>query len=216
MFLKAYKRALSVLVKKPFLLWGLTLLAQLVLYIAGIITLPIVALSLVATYLVQAGITTLYLDGLQGKEVNSDQLFAAFNKKGFRVVGAFAWRDLWLLIWALIPIVGPIFAIIKSYEYRFVPYIIMTKPEVSATQALRLSKEMTKGKKGQMFLADLVFMGGIAVVNLVLVIFELIPIIGLLFLLVHFVFTIAVALFSNIFVGLYSAAFYLPEEEKAE
>ena len=54
MFLKAYKRALAVLVKKPVLLWGLSLMAQLLLWIAGIITLPIVALTLVATYLIQA------------------------------------------------------------------------------------------------------------------------------------------------------------------
>ncbi|MBR2327521.1 MAG: hypothetical protein IKA51_02755 [Clostridia bacterium] len=217
MFLKAYKRALAVLVKKPVLLWGLSLMAQLLLWIAGIITLPIVALTLVATYLIQAGLTTLYLDGLQGKAVNSDQLFAAFNKNGFRIAGGFAWRDLWLVIWGLIPLAGPVLAIIKSYEYRFVPYILMTKPEVSATAALRLSKEMTKGKKTQMFLADLLVYVAYGVVNAVLALFAAIPFVGILFGIVLFAFNVVFFALQGIFTGLYSASFYLPEEEnKAE
>lgn len=56
-------------------------------------------------------------------------------------------------LWIVVAIIGLVPAIYKSYEYRFTPYILMTRPEVNATAALRLSKELTKGKKGQMFLA---------------------------------------------------------------
>ena len=216
MFLQKYKQALDVILKKPVMLWGLSLLSVIITGLLSIVTAPIFILGTAISVLVSCGMIKVYLDGLKGKEVNSDQLFAAFNKNALRIIGAMAWMALWIVIWSMVPIVGPIIAIVKSYSYKFVPYIVMTKPEVSATQALRLSMEMTKGKKGQMFLADLCFFGGIFVVSFVLGLFCIIPIIGILFALVTIAFSIVVSLFSPIFVGLYSAAFYDDAEVKEE
>ena len=216
MFLQKYKQALDVILKKPVMLWGLSLLSVIITGLLSIVTAPIFILGTAISVLVSCGMIKVYLDGLKGKEVNSDQLFAAFNKNALRIIGAMAWMALWIVIWSMVPIVGPIIAIVKSYSYKFVPYIVMTKPEVSATQALRLSMEMTKGKKGQMFLADLCFFGGIFVVSFVLGLFCIIPIIGILFALVAIAFSIVVSLFSPIFVGLYSAAFYDDAEVKEE
>ena len=216
MFLKKYKQALDVILKKPIMLWGLSLLSVVITVLLSIVTAPIFILGTAISVLVSCGMVKVYLDGLKGNEVNSDQLFAAFNKNALRVIGAMAWMGLWIVIWAMVPIAGPIIAIVKSYSYKFVPYIVMTRPDVTATQALRLSMEMTKGKKGQMFLADLCFYGGIFVVSFVLGLFAAIPFIGILFGLVAFVFTLAVSLFSPIFVGLYSAAFYDDAEVKEE
>lgn len=216
MFLQKYKQALDVILKKPVMLWGLSLLSVIITGLLSIVTAPIFVLGTAISVLVSCGMIKVYLDGLKGKEVNSDQLFAAFNKNALRIIGAMAWMALWIVIWSMVPIVGPIIAIVKSYSYKFVPYIVMTKPEVTATQALRLSMEMTKGKKGQMFLADLCFFGGIFVVSFVLGLFCIIPIIGILFALVSIAFSIVVSLFSPIFVGLYSAAFYDDAEVKEE
>ena len=216
MFLKKYKQALDVILKKPIMLWGLSLLSSIITGLLSIVTAPIFILGTAISVLVSCGMVKVYLDGLKGKEVNSDQLFAAFNKNALRVIGAMAWMGLWIVIWGMVPVVGFVFAIIKAYSYRFVPYIVMTRPDVTATQALRLSMEMTKGKKGQMFLADLCFYGGIFVVSLVLGLFAAIPFIGILFGIVLFVFYVALALFSPIFVGLYSAAFYDDAEVKEE
>ena len=216
MFLQKYKQALGVILKKPVMLWGLSLLSVIITGLLSIVTAPIFILGTAISVLVSCGMVKVYLDGLKGKEVNSDQLFAAFNKNALRVIGAMAWMGLWIVIWCMVPIVGPIIAIVKSYSYKFVPYIVMTRPDVTATQALRLSMEMTKGKKGQMFLADLCFYGGIFVVSFVLGLFCAIPIIGLLFVLVTIAFSLVVSLFSPIFVGLYSAAFYDDAEVKEE
>ena len=216
MFLQKYKQALDVILKKPVMLWGLSLLSVVITGLLSIVTAPIFILGTAISVLVSCGMIKVYLDGLKGKEVNSDQLFAAFNKNALRIIGAMAWMALWLVIWSMVPIAGPVIAIVKSYSYKFVPYIVMTRPDVTATQALRLSMEMTKGKKGQMFLADLCFFGGIFVVSLVLGLFCIIPFIGILFALVSFAFSIVVSLFSPIFVGLYSAAFYDDAEVKEE
>ena len=208
MFIQKYKQALAVILKKPIMLWGLSLLSAILGGIASIVTSPIFALSFCATTLLNLGMIKVYLDGLKGKQVNSNQLFAAFNKNAVRAVGGMAWQALWIIIWALVPIVGPIIAIVKSYSYAFVPYILVTKPEVTATDALKLSMQMTKGKKGQMFLADFCLGLGLGIVALVLGLLALIPFIGILFGLVLVIFFILVALFIGIFQGLYKAAFY--------
>ena len=208
MFISHYKRALGVILKKPIMLWGLSLLSALMTMVGSAVTMPVIALSAAVGYLFTCGTAKVYLDGLQEKEVNSKQLFAAFNKNALRIAGAMAWRDLWILIWGLVPIAGPVLAVIKGYSYRFVPYIVMTQPEVSAFDALKMSMKMTEGKKTQMFLADLCFAGGLVVVFLVLGVFSSIPYIGVLFSIVTFVASVAAALFGNIFVGLYQASFY--------
>ena len=216
LFIEAYKKALAVIFKKPIMLWGLSLLSGIMVSLASMFTAPVFILGAAFSVLITCGMAKVYIDGLCGKEVNSDQLFAAFNKNCVRIVGGMAWQTLWIIIWALVPIVGPVMAVIKAYSYRFVPYILMTKPEVTATQALRLSMQMTNGKKGQMFLADLCFGGGIFVISLILGLFCAIPILGILFVLITIVFALAVGLFSSIFQGLYSAYFYVEAENSAE
>lgn len=214
-FVQAYKKAIEVILKKPIMLWGLSLLSGIMTAIASIFTAPIFILGTAFSFLITCGMTKVYIDGLNGKEVNSDQLFAAFNKNCLRIVGGMFWQNLWIIIWVLVPIVGPVIAVIKAYSYRFVPYILMTKPEVTATQALRLSMQMTQGKKLQMFLADLCFGAAIFVVSFVLGLLTMIPILGILFGIVTFVFVLAVALFSSIFQGLYGAFFYVDAETPA-
>lgn len=208
MFLNSYKKALSVLAKKPFVLWGLSLMSGLLSILTGLFFGLIPALGIAVGYLLTCGMAKVYLDGLEGKAVYSDQLFAGFTKDCFRIAGGMAWKDLWILIWTLVPIVGPIIAIVKSYSYRFVPYILINRSDVKATEALRMSKEQTKGLKGEMFLADLCFGGGVFVVVLVLALFSMIPILGLLFAMALFILAILLLAFSSIFTGLYQAYFY--------
>ena len=211
MFLNAYKKALAVIMKKPLRLWGLSLMSGILVTITYLICGLIPALSIAVCYIITSGMAKVYLDGLKGEEVESEQLFYGFANKPVRVAGALAWRDLWLIIWCLVPIVGWIIAIVKAYQYRFVHYIVMTRPEVTATEALKLSMKLTEGKKLDMFLADLCYGVGILVVLFILVILSAIPYIGILFMLVLFLALILIFAFSGIFTGLYQAAFY--EEE---
>lgn len=209
MFLEAYKRALNVIVNRPVRLWGLSLLSGLIIVLGFLFTMPILALGVIVSYLVKCGMAKVYIDGLDGKEVNSDQIFAGFNKGFLRIAGGMAWTSLWVLIWCLVPIVGPIIGIVKMYSYRFVPYILITCPDIKATEAIRVSMNMTEGRKGQMFLADFCFGGAFVVVCLILGILGAIPFLGIIFRLVFFVVYIAYILFASIFSGLYQASFFV-------
>ncbi len=201
-----YKAAMAVLSKKPVLLWGLSLLSNLLIALATIFgAIPIISLPL--TFTLEASLYMLYLKGLRGNEVSSKDLFTGFNN--FKhVAGGMAWMYLWIFIWGLIPIVGIVFAIIKAYSYRFAPFILMTRPEIGATDAIKESMKMTNGIKGRMFWADVFVYIGFAVCVFVLGLFASIPYIGILFSIILFAFVLLYLALSQIFLGLVSASFY--------
>ena len=73
-----YKRAFNVLSKMPFKLWGLSLLSSLLTILVLVFgVLPIVIVPVIAV--LSAGMAAGYLDGFNGKEVYSDQLFKGFK-----------------------------------------------------------------------------------------------------------------------------------------
>ena len=208
MFANAFKKAIKVILKKPIMLWGLSLLSGLISVLAVTFCGLVPALGIAVSYVIACGMAKVYIDGLAEKQVNSDQLFEGFNSTFLRKAGGMAWKDLWLLIWTLVPVAGPIISIVKSYSYAFVPYILMTRPEIKATEAIRMSMRMTKGKKGQMFLADLCFIGGFMLATVILSLLSQIEYIGVLFAIIMVLLTIAFGLFGSIFMGLYKAAFF--------
>lgn len=65
-------------------------------------------------------------------------------------------KDLRILAWTLLLIIP---GIIKSYAYRFVPYILADNPEISHSRAIELSNQMTAGQKMDIFILDLSFLG---------------------------------------------------------
>ncbi len=125
-----------------------------------------------------------------------------------RVLGGMAWSTLWNFLWGLIPIVGPIFFIIKSYAYRLTPYILMTEPDVKATDAFKVSEARTYGYKGKMFGADVLVVVLFFAAYLVLGLFSAIPVLGILFTLAGLVLSIGYAALSSLYFGLIQAAFY--------
>ncbi len=215
-----YRGALEILKKKPVLLWGLSLLTQFLAALASIFGIvPIVYLPIVLA--LNASLSVLYLKGFRGEEVSSADIFTGF-KKFMHVAGGMAWMGLWIILWSLIPIVGFVFAIIKAYEYAFTPYILITMPEIGATDALKKSKEMTKGLKAKMFWSEILIPVAVYIIVFVVGLLAMIPVLGILFGLALFIFLVLVAVLSPIFLGLIRAGFYdgaekalAPKEEPA-
>lgn len=81
----------------------------------------------------------------------------AFNSANYgHIVGAMFLRGLFTFLWSLLFIVP---GIIKFYSYRMVPYILSDNPNIGASRAIQLSKDMTYGHKWNMFVLDLSFIG---------------------------------------------------------
>ena len=211
MILDVYQKTLRTLAKRPIRLWGLSLLAWLLTWLAGIGFAGIIAVSVAVTLALNVGMDMIYLNSYRtGLEPKTAYLFAAFKKDRFlRVVGGMAWKALWVFLWGLIPIVGPVFAVIRSYEYRFTPYILMTRDDVPTTEAIKVSKKETMGYKGRMFWADVIPAAAVLVAGVILGIFSNIPFVGVLFSLADGLMLLVVSLVCALFYGILHAAFYV-------
>ena len=66
--------------------------------------------------------------------------------------------ELKIMLWLLLLVVP---GIIKAYEYSMIPYLLAENPNLSASEAFSLSKQMTTGQKMDLFVLDLSFLGWI-------------------------------------------------------
>ena len=211
MLMTIYGRAFKVLMKKPLKLWGLSLLAILLSTVLGTLCgVAIPGLALCVGFLISTSMTIIFLRGYRGEEVKTSMLFECFKDWNTikRVLLGMGWMYLWIFLWSLIPIVGWVFAIIRAYEYRLTPYILVFEPEVPITEAIKISSKKTEGYKLQMWLADFVYAFAFGVVVFILGLLAIIPIIGILFGLILFVLYVAFAALAPLFSGLVQAAFY--------
>lgn len=64
--------------------------------------------------------------------------------------------DLICALWTLLLIIP---GVVKSYEYRMVPYILAENPSIDWRDALATSKQMMSGNKMAAFILDLSFLG---------------------------------------------------------
>lgn len=211
MFTKIYGSVFKVIANKPVKLWGISLLSLLLSsIISGICGAAVPVIGAMLGLLISTAMTIIFLKGFRGEEIDTTMLFMCFRDWNTikRVLLGLGWMYLWVLIWGLIPVVGPIFAIIRTYEYRLTPYILIFEPEVSVTDAIKVSREKTEGYKLQMWLADFVFTLVIFVAFILLCLFAAIPFIGFIFALSLFALVICTIIFSPLFLGLVQAAFY--------
>jgi len=82
--------------------------------------------------------------------------FSALSVNFFRKVGGMYWMALWVFLWSLLLVIP---GIVKAFAYCLTPYILADCPNVTATNALKLSMRMTKGHKMDLFVLALSFIG---------------------------------------------------------
>ena len=80
----------------------------------------------------------------------------AFDNNYKEIVKAILLRDVFVALWPLLLIIP---VIIKSYEYRMIPYLMADDPTLTRTQAFQMSKSMMQGNKWKAFVLDLSFIG---------------------------------------------------------
>ncbi len=85
----------------------------------------------------------------------NEMIFAFKNYYG-NVVKTMFLRNLYTALWTLLFIVP---GIVKSYEYRMIPYLMAEYPDMAPYEAFRISKEMMMGNKWETFVLDLSFFG---------------------------------------------------------
>lgn len=82
-------------------------------------------------------------------------LFPYKTKKIPHLAGIMFLKEFFLSLWAL-TIVG---GIIKYYEYSMIPYILAENPKLKRKDVFKLSKELMRGHKWELFKIDISMIG---------------------------------------------------------
>ncbi len=130
---------------------------------AGIIIAAAVACGLALAYMIfagnvfQIGGARIFLDGYRGRNWSFSDLVCGFkNGRYWRNVGAMALMTLFIVIGFLCFVIP---GIILSYCFAQVPYILAEDDSISAMGALRRSWSLMDGKKADLFVFGLSFLG---------------------------------------------------------
>ena len=135
---------------------GRIALIVILLIAGGLVLIGIIIAVLVSAFLinpVELGCRRFFFRNLQEKAKVAEVAFGYDNCYG-NVVKTMFLRDLFLFFWALLFIIP---AIIKSYSYRMVPYILAEHPDMPAKKVITKSRMMMKGNKWKAFILDLSF-----------------------------------------------------------
>lgn len=93
----------------------------------------------------------------ESKETDIGVLFSSFRKnKYMKIVKTMFFYNLKMWAWGLLFWIP---GVIKYYQYYFVPYIMAENPDISTKRAFEISKYMTDGKKWDIFVLELSFIG---------------------------------------------------------
>lgn len=84
------------------------------------------------------------------------EIGSGFEKNYLNKVKIMFLRNLFTFLWTLVLIVP---GIIKSYEYRMIPYILAENDGISSEEAFAISKKMMTGNKWKAFVFDLSYIG---------------------------------------------------------
>ncbi len=90
------------------------------------------------------------------EETSLGELLHGFQNGYLHVVKTLFLRDLYTGLWTLLFIIP---GIVKSYEYRMVPYLVTDHPEMTTQQIFQESKRLMDGQKWNAFVLDLSFFG---------------------------------------------------------
>ncbi|MDD6483781.1 MAG: DUF975 family protein [Clostridiales bacterium] len=102
---------------------------------------------------VEVGIFKYKINAINGTGRISD-LGEGFDVSYKRNVKVIFLRDLFIVLWSMLFVIP---GIVKSYEYRMVPYILADNPDMDRKEVFKRSKNMMIGNKWRAFVLDLSF-----------------------------------------------------------
>ncbi len=117
----------------------------------------------ILTLLLGAGFAIFCLRTVRGMGASCWNLFDAFGMV-LRVLWLYILEGIFIFLWALLFIFP---AFIAFYRYRQALYLLLEHPEMSALQCITESKRLMKGRKAELFIMDLSFIGWALLIGLV-------------------------------------------------
>lgn len=130
--------------------------------LAGVMGVALVVLLWAIVILIIGGATTLgyakyNLNLVDDQNPKIGDLFSQYDRLGTGF-GMQILRGLYTFLWSLLFVIP---GIIAGYRYYMTPFILCENPEMTASEAIRESKELMKGNKWRLFCLELSFYGWI-------------------------------------------------------
>ena len=127
----------------------------------GLISL-VVGLSLFFAFLVRVfvlnplyvGCLKWYIENRTTEKPKLKLVLSGFKNNYSRTVWVMFTKDVFTFLWFLLFIIP---GVIKSYEYKMIPYILAENPNVSREEAFAMTKKIMDGNKMDTFVLDLSF-----------------------------------------------------------
>lgn len=113
------------------------------------------ALYFVLGSVIKVGYAKFNLTMVDGQEGSFDPLFAYFPHWTTTALASFL-QGLYIFLWSLLFLVP---GIVATYSYAMTEYILAEHPELTATEAIRRSKEMMEGNRWRLFCLQFSFIG---------------------------------------------------------
>jgi len=112
-------------------------------------------LSLLVGAPLNLGITAIFLKLYQGQSFQYEEIFHGFRDFSRAVISALL-ISVYVILWSILLIVP---GIIAALGYSMTFFILAENPNLSATEAMALSKQMMDGHKTELFMLSLSFIG---------------------------------------------------------
>lgn len=138
----------------PFV-WLLSAFALGALLILGSI---FILLKIFVGNVLEVGARGFYIENLYSAP-SVGKILAPFRSGQYwNIVKIMFFRDLFIFLWTLLFVIP---GIVKSYEYKMIPYLLAENPGMSKQEAFDRTREMMYGQKGNAFVLDLSFLPGL-------------------------------------------------------
>ena len=129
----------------------------------GLVTFVSVVVWLLSC-LLSAGYYLYHLGIREHKEMSAGTLFDGFSFAG-KIILVNLVTTIFTALWLLLFVIP---GIVAAYRYRFAIYNICENPDMGVMDAIRMSKQQTRGFKWQIFVMDLSFLGWVILCALTL------------------------------------------------
>ena len=127
-----------------------------ILFIFLIVLAVVLALDVLVFNPLLVGARRFFVRNLNKKAEAKEAAYAFDSGNYIEIVKTMFFRDLFVFLWSLLFIVP---GIVKSYEYRMIPYLLAEDPSLTKDAAFAESKRMMDGQKWDTFVLDLSFLG---------------------------------------------------------
>lgn len=125
-------------------------------FVALFMSLVSIAASILLVNIIAMGSATWFHRSIKTEGLKMEEMFWTFKEDyGGNVLLMFL-ITLYTFLWSLLFVVP---GVVKGYSYSLAIYIKSENPQISASQAIELSQKMTNGRKMDLFVLDLSYIG---------------------------------------------------------